>query len=211
MTQTARNHSYTNSHVAFFYATLEERMKLLAEYFSEGLMRNELCIFATPGTIDQTMNDFKAAGLDIQPAIDSKNMLVYEMYETYLPNGKFVSDFMIANVASFIDDSKKLGRNGLRTAGEMRWINVYPSFLPSATHYESDVNKLCADNHDFIGLCLYPIVPDSVAILKEALHTHPAFIYDGKLRMNPYSISTEKSKIARVDDIESFTTLLANA
>ena len=37
-----QNHSYTNSHIAFFYSTLAERMGMLAEYFSEGLLRNEL-------------------------------------------------------------------------------------------------------------------------------------------------------------------------
>lgn len=210
MTSAAKNHSYTNSHVAFFYATLAERMKMLTEYFSEGLMRNELCIFATPGTVDQAIDDFRAAGLDVRPAIDDQSLLIFEMYETYLPHGKFVADFMLANVANFIEDSKKRGRSGLRTAGEMRWINVYPHFLPAATHYEDDVNKLCADNHDFIGLCLYPIVPDSLEILKSALATHSAFLYDGKLRINPFTIAPGKDKIIDASDVTSFTALLAD-
>lgn len=206
-----KNHSYTNSHVALFYTTLSERMKMLAEYFSEGFLRNELCIFATPGTVEQAIEDFRTAGLDVRPAIDSQSLFIHEMYETYLPNGKFTSDTMVANVVSFIEDSKKRGRNGLRTAGEMRWVNVYPHFSHAAEHYENNVNKLCADNHDFIGLCLYPIVPDSVEILKNALTTHPAFLYGGKLRVNPYANPDKKSAVAKASNVASFTALLETA
>ena len=199
--------SYATGHVAFIYETLADRIKVLAEYFNEGIARNEQCIFAAAGPIDHAIDGLQAAGLDARAAIDKGALQVLEMHETYLPHGKFVADYMLANVANFINDAKTHGYSGLRTAGEMRWINLFPDLLPDATQYESSLNGLCDDHRNFIGLCLYPLVQDSTDTLKAAIQTHPALIYDGQLRINPYA-TTRENAAAVPDDLDSLKQLL---
>lgn len=208
--QTLNNRDHAHGHVAFFYATLEERMQLLANYFRDGLERNELCIFATPGSCNQALVDLRDAGLDAQDAFKSGNLRIYEMYETYLPAGKFAADFMLSNVEGFLRDAKTNGHSGLRTAGEMRWVNIYPDFLPDASSYEKSVTSLCAANHDFVGLCMYPLIPESAAVVKEALLSHPAFIYNGQTRINPYAINSDRLIRIEHDDVESLKAMLAS-
>jgi hypothetical protein len=203
---TTRNKSYTHGHVAFFYSSLEERIKQLVEYFSAGLAQNELCLYATPGSVEQAIGELTKAGLNASAAVDKGIMRIFEMNATYMPDGVFASNYMLANVAQFIEDAKRMGYSGLRTAGEMRWINSHPEYANDAAHYENDVNGLCAEHHDFLGLCLYPITPDFDIILQKALRSHPAFIYDGHLRVNPYAGNTQNP-----DSTEPVEMLLARA
>jgi len=208
--QPKRNHSYHKGHAALFYATLAQRLQFLGNYFSDGLDHGELCIFATPGPESQAIEDFDSVGLNIRPAVDEGRFKIFGMYDTYLPDGTFRPQTMLSNVASFIRDSQSKGFAGLRTAGEMRWVNVYPDWLDALAQYEDDVNQLDSD-HSFMGLCLYPLMSESTPILKAALDTHPAFIYDGKMSLNPYTPDGELRQTPIPEDVTKFTELLAFA
>lgn len=208
-TITSRNHSYHKGHAALFYATLEERLRFLADYFQAGLAHDELCVLVTPGPESQTIEDFDSVGFNVRPAIDEGALRVFRMYDTYMPDGFFAPNSMLENVAKFIEESKNAGFSGLRTAGDMRWINVYPDCLDAAAHYEDNVNGLESD-HSFMGLCLYPLIQESSDILKAALSTHPAFIYDGMLRLNPYTANGDRHEAHIPSDVRAFTELLAS-
>lgn len=174
-----------HNHVLFMYDSREERMRVLAEYFGDGLAKGELCIFVTPDP-EQTVENFRAVGLDVSQAIKKGELRVFEMNETYLPSGKFAADFMLSNVKRFIKDAVAGGYKGLRTAGEMAWLHEHPEFAKSATKYEKQVNELTDDHSEFTGLCLYPLRESAGDVLDTAMRTHPSFIYDGTVQMNPF-------------------------
>ncbi len=204
-----RTTSYTNGHVAFFYATLAERTKLLAQYLKEGLAANELCVLSTPGSPGQTVDALHMAGLDAKDAYDRGDLRIVGMYQTYMPDGDFMPDTMLENVVGFIEDSAAKGYTGLRAAGEMRWINVYPDLQHQASLYETNVNGMCGIHRDFLGLCMYPLLDESIPILQSALRTHPAFIYDGHMRINPYAGDASTEELENVDSMPAFTSLLS--
>ena len=175
----------SQNHVLFMYDSREERMRVLAEYFGDGLKRGELCIFVTPDP-EQTAENFRVVGLDVRQAIEKGSLRVFEMGETYLPSGKFAADFMLSNVKRFIKDAKAGGYKGLRTAGEMSWLHDHPEFVVSATKYEEQISGLAGDHSEFTVLCLYPLRESPGDVLDTAMRTHPSFIYDGTVQMNPF-------------------------
>jgi len=184
---TTLDEANTHGHAAFLYETLEERLELLAQYFQEGLQKNELCVFVTPDSEVDAIASFKAIGFDPSEAIKKGALRVFSMKQTYLPDGHFAADYMLQNVNDFLEEAKQLGYSGLRTAGEMAWLYDHEDQITDAISYEDSVNGLATPDDNFIGLCLYPMAHDSFnKVLGSVLQTHPSFIYDGQVQPSPY-------------------------
>lgn len=201
-----QNHSYAHGHVAVFYATPEERLQMLANYFREGLGHGELCVYASSQPVELVIDAFAAAGLYIAEALAHGRLQLLEMEATYLPHGTFVANYMLHNVASFIEDAERREYTGLRTAGDMIWIGDHPEFQSQAAGYEADVTDLGRQHRGFLGLCLYPL-SDQVSVLQDALKTHPVFMYDGRLRVNPFVLDEgigTPEKLTSRKDIHAF-------
>ncbi len=192
---TSKNRSYAHGHAAVFYSNAQEYLKLLAQYYAEGLAQGELCIFVSSQTPEEVITSFAGAGLYVAEALANGHLQLLEMDDTYLPNGEFAADTMLQNVARFIDDAAARGYKGLRAAGDMLWISQHPEFQPAAAHYEANVTDLGRKHADFVGLCLYPLQDDNVAIVQDALRTHPVYAYDAKFTLNPYLSSSGRNPI----------------
>lgn len=183
-------HASTHGHAAVFYDTPDEQIQLLAAYFQAGCANHELCVFVTGDDPQQVLQNFKQQGFDATEAIGTGALRIFDMAETYLPDGKFAAEFMLRNVQNFIEEAASLGYSGLRTAGEMTWLYHHAGNIPEAIRYEGDVNGLGAQNPNFTGLCLYPVQDNFQEVLGGVLHTHPTYIYDGHPRPSPYYTPT---------------------
>lgn len=175
----------TNGHVCFVYSDAVERMTVLADYFKQGIAKSELCVFVTYSTQEDAIKDFQAVNFDATKAVAQGFLRIFEMEETYLPQGQFVKDFMLTNVQNFMNNAKENGFSGLRTAGEMSWINDHPEAFQDAVKYEEEVNALNQPEPCFVGLCLYPAQSTLTRVLEEVLHTHPTLIHQGQAMPNP--------------------------
>ena len=185
-----------HGHIAFFYGSKKDRTQTLAQYFREGLEKGELGVFATPDSPKKVISDFRRAGFDIAKYVESGALRIFEMNKTYLPNGKFVAEYMITNVAVFIEDAKVLGYTGLRTAGVMDWLKDRPETWAEAFAYEEAVNQLSRKHPSFTGLCLYPVQGSSDEVLEGAIKTHPRYISKGKEQNNSLFGSSELGRQA---------------
>ncbi len=172
-------------HACFFYDSNQQRHKVLASYFQEGLDNKELCILVTPETPRQVLAGFKTLGHDLSDAVASGAFRIFDMHSSYISDGRFVSDFMLQNVKVFIEDAKSNGYSGLRTAGEMTWLYSAPEFTEEAKQYESDVNNLTTPSSHFTGICLYPTENANTKIVTDALQTHPGYLDNGHICANP--------------------------
>ena len=172
------NDDIRGSHVLFAYESDEEQIRMLAEYLKDGLANNELCVYVTPSSKKQIIKELKAAGLNVQSAVDDGRVRIYDMNETYLPDGTFSRDYMLDNVSKFLGDAASEGYNGLRTAGTMTWLYDHPEYADEADHYEHLVNDLKVKHPDFTGLCLYPVRRGSSKVIDKAMHSHPSIIYN---------------------------------
>lgn len=145
-----------------------------------------MCIFVTGDSEAATVRSFKKVGFDVSKAVKNKSLRIFEMNATYLPHGQFVTEYMLSNVSSFIENAKEEGYSGLRTAGEMCWTMKHEEAVAAAIDYEHKVNNLAPPDSNFIGLCLYPMQNEDNKIIHGAVRSHPSFIYDGQIRLNPY-------------------------
>ena len=172
--------------MAIFYDNSTTLWRLLAEYFKVGLEQGELGVLVTPFPPEEVTKHFKDLGFDAQDFIMKGHLRIFDMTETYLPDGRFVADFMMKNVMSFIEDAKSQGYSGLRTAGEMGWSKEHDAFHDEASFYEKNVNDLVAEFPSFTGLCLYATESGESPSydMRHIIDTHPTYFYNGELRRN---------------------------
>jgi MEDS: MEthanogen/methylotroph, DcmR Sensory domain len=177
----------SSGHIAILYENVEERMRLLAQYLQEGLDKDELCIVVVSESPDEIIDHLSAFGLDARTAVADDTLRIFDMQQTYLSGGEFISDYMLRNVETFIHDAREAGFTGLRTAGEMSWLHRHLHAQPEAERYELEVNTLAHDHDDFIGLCMYP-APNAFGadILRGMLSTHPQYVYDNRIHKSPH-------------------------
>jgi hypothetical protein len=93
---------------------------------------------------------------------------------------------MLNNVRLFIEEAENLGYAGIRTAGEMSWLDEHPEAIDEATDYEYRVNGLSTPHDNFVGLCLYPAQSAFTSILTGAARSHPTYIHNSRVRPNPH-------------------------
>lgn len=172
-----------------FYSNSEELWRVLADYFHTGLEQGELGILVTHFSPKEIAQGFSKLGFDIKQPLMKGDLRIFNMIDTYLPDGRFVADFMMGNVLNFIEDAKQLGYSGLRTAGEMGWLDDHPQYHGEAIYYEDSVNGLVSENPSFTGICLYSTKDDLSPSMemKSVLNAHPSYFYNGELIKNPKS------------------------
>src|SRR5579884_4571346 len=85
--------SINRRHKVFIYKTKPDRHSFLASYFKEGLSGGYLCIFVSPDSKEKVVDDFDRYGLNISDALERGAFRLYDMQETYLPHGEFVTGF----------------------------------------------------------------------------------------------------------------------
>lgn len=158
----------------------------MADYFRDGFDNGDMCILVHSSPKAQIIKDFEATGLDIRPHLEKDNLRIFDINETYLAGGKFAADYMLSNVKGFISDAKSRGYSGVRTAGEMSWLEDSRELTDEAIQYEQAIDELIEIDETFTGLCMYRLGSDTVELIKDALQTHSSFIYDGVNYHNPY-------------------------
>ena len=169
-------------HKVFIYKTKSDRHSFLASYFKEGLSEGNLCIFVSPEPQEKVVEVFNGYGLDISNALESGAFRLYDMNETYLPHGEFVTALMIRNVERFIRDAEKAGYSGLYTAGEMTWVYQESHFWHELEEYETEVNALQRRHRSFTALCLYPTRKST-------------FVEDIVMKTHPFEVTTKGTKL----------------
>ncbi|MDB5170595.1 MAG: hypothetical protein JWO35_289 [Candidatus Saccharibacteria bacterium] len=181
-----------NEHLSLFYETVDEQLRFLVDYFRAGFERNELCILATHSTEKEIAHQLESAGLDISGHIRAGDIHIFSALEAYLPQGRFVADYMIGNLAYFVQAAADQGYSGIRVASETHWPHDTSALQTETSLYENSVNELLKGNSHFTELCLYPAHTSPDEVIKGAVQTHPKFVYDNEIHNNPYYFSPDK-------------------
>lgn len=107
-------------HVAFFYKSNEERLAFVIPYMIAGLRNLERCVYVVDeNMVPEILAEFKKAGIDIDAATASGALSVVTKHDTYLRDGIFDPQKMIADLDRDVRFALQHGFAGLRIIGEM--------------------------------------------------------------------------------------------
>ncbi|WP_241471240.1 MEDS domain-containing protein [Natrinema salifodinae] len=178
-------------HLALIYESQAEQFATAIPYIKHGLERGERCVYiADENGTDEILAALRDAGVDVDTALESGALTMYTAQESYLRNGRFEPDDMIAFISDTIEEAAA-DYEGLRITGEMSWVFGDDPPLEKLIEYEGKLNRLLPDANG-IALCQYNRERFSPEIIRDVIKTHPHLIYDNTVCQNFYYTPPEE-------------------
>src|ERR1700733_4976531 len=113
---------HRGDHACLLYETSDDQLAAMVPFFKDGLARNERCLYvADDRTVDEVKAYLSEAGIDVSSEIGAGRLDGLNKGQTYLKDGAFDPDAMIAFLGNTLDETMADGFAGLRGAGEMTW------------------------------------------------------------------------------------------
>ncbi|NGM71120.1 histidine kinase [Natronolimnobius sp. AArcel1] len=182
---------FCNDHFALIYESRDEQFAAAVPFIRQGLERGEHCLYVLSETSESAVRDaLQADGIDVDAAVDSGALAFATIRETYLENGSFDADEMMAQYAERIE-AATAEFEAFRLAAEMDWILEADVSTAECMAYESKVNALF-DDKDAIAVCQYNRETFPPEVLCDVIRVHPHLIYDSTVCHNFYYTPPEE-------------------
>ncbi|WP_137291734.1 MEDS domain-containing protein [Natronorubrum halophilum] len=185
----AEHESY--DHLALVYENADDQFETAIPFMAAGLERGERCLYiADENEIEDVTAALRTAGVDVESALESGALTMHTATDSYLRNGTFDPDDMIAFLSDAIEEAND-EFDGLRITGEMTWVLGDDPSIESLVEYESKLNTLLPETNG-IALCQYNRERFSPEIIRDIIKTHPHLVYDRTVCQNFYYTPPEE-------------------
>lgn len=177
-----------HDHLCLIYETPEEQFAAVLPFIRLGLERGEKCLYvADDNTAEAVVDRLKTAGIAVERAVASGQLVIVGKQEAYLKQGYFDPDWMLDFLKRATDEAKAAGFSALRVAGEMTWVLGADPGAERLLEYEAKLNYFFPEN-DGLAICQYNRRRFSPKIIKDVIATHPLIIYGGTVCRNFYYV-----------------------
>ena len=178
-------------HVCAFFNSREEQNKVLMPFLKEGLDRGEKILrIMDPHLRDEYLSAYTAGGMDVQAAEQNGQLDIRHWHDTYLKNGCFDCDSMVALLKEGLEENRQ--KYGLtRAVGNMEWALEPAPGVTDIVEYEIKMNQVSANYPDPL-ICVYDLNRHSASVVMDILRTHPMVIVGGVLQENPLYVPPEE-------------------
>ena len=131
------------------------------------------------------------AGLDIPAAAARGQFELRSNTDTYLENGRFSPDRMLAVFEQLASGHARHGFGQSRIVCRMDWAAGSPRLMDDVIEFESRVNDLWRVHQDAV-ICTYRLEQFGGDAIMDILRSHPAVILGGILQRNPFFVPPEQ-------------------
>jgi len=179
-------------HLCCLYENDEEHKTLLISYMRYGLENNEKVLYIVVAHTAETVLDYlRYDGLDVEPYLDSGQLVILTVNESYMGGGVFNPDSMIHLLSQETEKALKEGYSALRVTGEMSWALKGLPGSERLIEYEAKLNEFFPNNKA-LAICQYDRRIFKPNLLLNVLLTHPIVVIGTKIYENFYYMPPEK-------------------
>ena len=173
-------------HLCCIYETEEEYRGVLIPYVRQGLERGEKVLHIVDDHApDALLTYLRKDGMDLDRCRKLGQLSILTVHETYLRDGLFDPDRMIALLRNETERALADGFSALRASGEMTWALREAPGSDRLIEYEAKLNTFFPGSK-CLGLCQYPRHRFPPSVLLNILRTHPVAILGEKTCPNIY-------------------------
>ncbi|AHG05393.1 hypothetical protein HALDL1_14770 [Halobacterium sp. DL1] len=175
----------SNDHLALIYEGRGEQFDAAVPFVQQGLDADEQCLYiADEHSRADVLAEMSARGIDVDAALDSGALSVLTKEETYLRDGSFHPDDMLAFLEATIADATE-EFEALRVTGEMTWVFGDEPDVEDLVEYEAKLNQLLPEA-DGMALCQYNRERFSPEVVRDIVRTHPYLVHGTVVSQNVY-------------------------
>ncbi|MEW7850791.1 MEDS domain-containing protein [Massilia aurea] len=179
-------------HACAFFHTDEEKYRVLMPFILEGFERGDLAAhIVNPAHRAAHLAELAHAGVDTAAAKAQGQLAVRTWDETYLQDGKFDQERMIASLLALIAPENAPPGKISRNIADMAWMNGARPDARQIVAYEARLNQALPHHHNPI-VCTYDLTHFSADVVIDIIRTHPMVIIGGILQENPFFVPPEQ-------------------
>ena len=178
-------------HVCAFFSSDNEEYEVLLPFMKDGFDCGDKAIHVVnPDQRDEHLQRLAAAGIDTAVAEQQGQFELRRNTETYLRDGGFDQDRMLAVFEQLASGNAKHRFPLSRIVCRMDWAAESRVFVDNVIEFESRVNDVWR-RHDDVVICTYHLGQFSGDAVVDILRTHPMVILGGILQRNPFFVPPE--------------------
>ena len=175
-------------HLCCIFETEEEHQLVVTSFLRQGLEQGEKAIYIVDShTAETILGYLRDDGMDVQPYLDRGQLDILTGDQTYVQEGTFDPDRMIALLRSETERALAEGYPALRVTGEMAWALRGLPGSEQLIEYEARLNEFLPGSQ-CLAICQYDRRQFEPAVLLEVLRTHPVAMIGTKVHDNFYYI-----------------------
>jgi MEDS: MEthanogen/methylotroph, DcmR Sensory domain len=179
-------------HVCAFFNNDDEEYRVLLPFIKDGLERGDKAVHVVnPDQRAKHLRLLASAGIDVQAAEQRRQFELRSNSETYLKDGHFDQDRMLAIFESLASGNANGGFPVSRIVCRMDWAVGDQSRIDNVIEFESRVNEIWR-RHDDAVICTYHLSKFSGSDVIDIMRTHPMVIIGGILQENPFYVPPEE-------------------
>jgi hypothetical protein len=179
-------------HVCAFFNSDDEEYRVLLPFIRDGFQCGHKAIHVlNPNQHQDHLQRLAEAGIDSTAALQTGQLELRTNTETYLPDGRFDPDRMIAAFEQAASGNAA-GRFPLsRICCRMDWAVADGSHVDDVIEFESRVNEVWHRHEDAV-ICTYHLGQFGGDAVIDIMRTHPMVIIGGILQQNPFYIPPDE-------------------
>lgn len=179
-------------HVCAFFNSDEEEYRVLLPFIWEGFKNGEKAVHVVnPDQREDHLRRLVSAGINTASATQSGQLDLRSNTETYLCNGSFDQDRMLATFESLASGNSSGPFPLSRIVCRMDWVTNDRSFVDEVVEFESRVNDVWTRHEDAI-VCTYHLGKFGGEAVIDIMRTHPMVIIGGILQRNPFFVPPQE-------------------
>ena len=175
------------THICLFYENEQERIRIISEYFKEGVESSNKCHCMTghhkPLEIIQAL---LRECVELQSAIDRGQLSIDENSLLYSPEGDYDPKNALARARHAMTSIQEGEYTTLRLAGEVNDLEPNSPKSAELIEFERRANYDLFPHHSIIAICQYDLRDYTDDFLDQVLKAHPYVITNGRFKSNPY-------------------------
>lgn len=172
-------------HVCAFFRSPEEEYRVLLPFLRDGIEQGDRGVTVMPRQRGDHLDRLRGGGIDVDGARRSRQLELLVSEETYLRDGHFDQEAMLATIQEVLGDGQRRGYPLTRLVAHAEYLMEDWESATAFVEYEMRLNHLLPNFPDPV-VCTYDLGKVSAGVVMDVLRTHPVAIIGGVLQENPF-------------------------
>jgi MEDS: MEthanogen/methylotroph, DcmR Sensory domain len=179
-------------HICAFFNSNDEEHRVLRSFIKDGFDRGQKAFhIVDPKLRDDHLKRLSEAGIDVQGAMNTGQLEVWQWQDAYLRGERFDQDAMLALIEEMLESGATTGYSLTRVLAHMEWALLDMPGVDDLVEYETRLNYILPKYNDPV-LCAYDLSKFGSSVAMDILRTHPVVIIGGVLQENPFFVSPDQ-------------------